>query len=85
VNESDRFFLFCRYDSNPQSLQSVRWLLNNTVINLNHSRFKGGNPELTDLVVENATRDDSGTYVCELTNQVGTGMSEYGVTIDVQC
>lgn len=67
------------------SLQSVRWLQNNTVLNLNQSRFDGGNPELTALLVRNATREDSGTYVCELSNQVGTGMSERGVIVDVQC
>lgn len=85
VNETGEFLLFCEYDANPVSLQSVRWLQNNTVLNLNQSRFSGGNPELTTLVVKNATRDDSGTYVCELSNQVGTGMSEGGVIVDVQC
>lgn len=85
VNETGEFLLFCEYDANPVSLHSVRWLQNNTVLNLNQSRFSGGNPELTTLVVKNATRDDSGTYVCELTNQVGTGMSERGVIVDVQC
>jgi hypothetical protein len=77
--------LFCEYDANPVSLQSVRWLLNNTVLNLNHSRFDGGNIEITALLVRNATRQDSGTYVCELSNRVGTGASEQGAVVDVQC
>lgn len=85
VNETGEFLLFCEYDANPVSLQSVRWLQNHTVLNLNQSRFDGGNPELTALLVRNATREDSGTYVCELSNQVGTGMSEHGVVVDVQC
>lgn len=85
VNETGEFLLFCEYDANPVSLQSVRWLQNHTVLNLNQSRFDGGNPELTALLVRNATREDSGTYVCELSNQVGTGMSERGVVVDVQC
>lgn len=85
VNETGEFLLFCEYDANPVSLQSVRWLQNNTVLNLNQSRFDGGNPELTALLVRNATRDDKGMYVCELSNQVGTGTSERGVFVDVQC
>lgn len=35
--------------------------------------------------MKNATREDIGAYSCELTNQVGTGMSENGVVVDVQC
>lgn len=85
INETGEFLLFCEYDANPASLASVRWLQNNSVLNLNQSRFDGGNPEQTALLVKNATRDDRGAYSCELTNQVGTGMSENGVIVDVQC
>jgi len=85
INETGEFLLFCEYDANPASLTSVRWLQNNTVLNLNQSRLDGGNPEQTALLVKNATRDDRGSYSCELTNQVGTGMSENGVIVDVQC
>lgn len=85
INETGEFLLFCEYDANPASLISIRWLQNNSVLNLNQSRFDGGNPEQTALLVKNATRDDRGTYSCELTNQVGTGMSENGVDVDVQC
>lgn len=85
INETGEFLLFCEYDANPASLASVRWLQNNSVLNLNQSRFDGGNAEQTALLVKNATRDDRGAYSCELTNQVGTGMSENGVIVDVQC
>lgn len=85
INESGEFLLFCEYDANPASLASVRWLQNNSVLNLNQSRFDGGNPEQRALLVKNATREDRGAYSCELTNQVGTGMSENGVIVDVQC
>jgi Immunoglobulin domain len=85
INETGEFLLFCEYDANPASLASVRWLQNNSVLNLNQSRFDGGNPEQTALLVKNATRDDRGAYSCELTNQVGTGTSENGVIVDVQC
>lgn len=77
--------MFCEYDANPASLTSVRWLQNNSVLNLNQSRFDGGNPEQTALLVKNATRDDRGAYSCELTNQVGTGTSDNVVVVDVQC
>jgi Immunoglobulin domain len=85
INETGEFLLFCEYDANPASLASVRWLQNNSVLNLNQSRFDGGNPEQRALLVKNATRDDTGAYSCELTNQVGTGTSENGVAVDVQC
>lgn len=85
INETGEFLLFCEYDANPASLASVRWLQGGSVLNLNQSRFDGGNPEQTALLVKNATRDDSGSYSCELTNQVGTGMSDNGVAVDVQC
>ena len=85
IDETGEFLLFCEYDANPASLASVRWLQGGSVLNLNQSRFDGGNPEQTALLVKNATRDDSGSYSCELTNQVGTGMSDNGVAVDVQC
>jgi Immunoglobulin domain len=85
INETGEFLLFCEYDANPASLASVRWLKNNSVLNLNQSRFEGGKPEQRALLVKNATRDDTGAYSCELTNMVGTGTSENGVAVDVQC
>lgn len=85
INETGEFLLFCEYDANPASLASVRWLQNSSVLNLNQSRFDGGNSEQTALLVKNATRDDRGAYSCELTNQVGTGMSLNAVVVDVQC
>lgn len=47
INETGEFLLFCEYDANPASLASVRWLQNNSVLNLNQSRFDGGNPEVS--------------------------------------
>ena len=49
INETGEFLLFCEYDANPASLASVRWLQNNSVLNLNQSRFDGGNPEVSFL------------------------------------
>lgn len=84
IDETGEFLLFCEYDANPATLTSVRWLQNNSVLNLNQSRIGGGNTEQTALLVKNATRDDRGAYSCELSNQVGTGMSENEVVVDVQ-
>ena len=85
INETGEFLLFCEYDANPAQLTSVRWLHNKIIMNLNLSRFNGGNPEQTALLVINATRDDKGTYSCELTNQYGTSTSENEVVVDILC
>jgi hypothetical protein len=85
MNETDDFLLFCEYEANPNSLESVRWLQDGRPLNVNQSRYDGGNPEQTALLVKNATRLDSGEYTCELTNTIGTGMSENGVSVNIQC
>lgn len=48
-------------------------------------RFDGGNPEQTALVVKNSSRHDIGSYSCELTNEIGIGMSDNQVLVDIQC
>jgi hypothetical protein len=84
LNETDDFLLFCEYEANPNSLETVRWLLNGRPLNINQSRYDGGNPEQTALLVKNATRLDSGLYTCELTNTIGTGMSENSISVNIQ-
>ena len=64
---------------------SVRWLHNGKVIDVLQSRFDGANLEQTAMVVNNASRHDSGSYSCELGNEIGIVMSENQVLIDVQC
>lgn len=56
-----------------------------TALNINHSRYEGGNPEQTALLLKNATRDDMGNYTCELANSIGSVMSENDVNVDIQC
>lgn len=85
MNETDDFLLFCEYEANPASLEQVRWLRNSHVLNVNQSRFEGGNSEQTALLVKNATRDDTGSYTCELTNNIGSGVSENFINVNIQC
>ena len=66
-------------------MYSVRWLQNGKAIDVLQSRFDGGNPEQTALVVNNASRHDIGSYSCELGNKIGIGMSENQVLVDIQC
>lgn len=85
INETDKFLLFCDYIANPATILSVRWLQNGGAINVNQPRFDGGNPEQTALVVKNSSRHDIGSYSCELSNEIGIGMSENQALIDIQC
>ncbi|CAO1401818.1 unnamed protein product [Diamesa tonsa] len=84
INETDKFILFCDYIANPATILSVRWLQNGGAINVNQPRFDGGNPEQTALVVKNSSRHDIGSYSCELSNEIGIGMSENQALIDIQ-
>lgn len=56
-----------------------------TALNTNNSRYEGGNPEQTALLLKNASRDDMGNYTCELANNIGSVMSENDVNVDIQC
>lgn len=85
INESEEILLFCPYSANPNSLTTVRWLRNNEVVNLNQSRIDEVNTDQPTLMIKEARRDDKGNYTCELTNQVGTGISENVAIVDVQC
>lgn len=53
-------------------------------MNINSSRFEGGNTEQTALLMKNATRHDSGNYTCELANSVGTDLSQNEINLNVQ-
>jgi hypothetical protein len=85
VNETQDFLVFCEYDSNPASLEKVKWIRNNQEILLNSPRYEGGNPEQTALLVKNATRHDIGAYSCRLSNAIGTETSENEIFVDVYC
>lgn len=84
VNETQDFLLFCEYDANPASLVRVTWTRNGEILNINHSRYEGGNPEQTALLVKGAHRSDIGSYACELQNAIGGDTSDNEINVDVQ-
>ncbi|XP_052903078.1 hemicentin-1 [Anopheles moucheti] len=83
VNETQDFLIFCDYEANPASLESVKWYRNNQEIKLNSVRYEGGNPEQTALLIKNSTRHDIGAYTCELSNSIGFDVSDNEVYVDV--
>lgn len=60
-------------------------LLNGELIHLNNSRYEGGNPEQTALLVKEASRNDAGSYTCELENSIALGTSENDIDVTVLC
>uniref|UniRef100_A0A182QG96 Ig-like domain-containing protein n=1 Tax=Anopheles farauti TaxID=69004 RepID=A0A182QG96_9DIPT len=83
VNETQDFLMFCDYEANPASLESVKWYRSGQEIKLNGVRYEGGNPEQTALLIKNSTRHDTGAYTCELSNSIGFDVSDNEVYVDV--
>ncbi|XP_058054565.1 hemicentin-1 [Anopheles bellator] len=83
VNETQDFLIFCDYEANPASLESVKWYRNQQEIKVSGARYEGGNPEQTALLVKNSTRHDIGAYTCELSNSIGFDVSDNEVFVDV--
>lgn len=55
------------------------------MVDLSQGRVEGGNPEQTALLIRDASRDDIGSYTCELENGIGIGVSENDIDVDVNC
>lgn len=70
--------------SHHQVLTDFR-LLNGELIHLNNSRYEGGNPEQTALLIKDASRNDAGSYTCELENSIALGTSENDIDVLVWC
>ncbi|XP_037908056.1 hemicentin-1 isoform X6 [Hermetia illucens] len=85
VQEGREVLLFCDYEANPATLQSVKWFQNGKLLNLGESnRYEGGNPEHTALLIKESTRYDDGVYTCELANNIGAETSDNEIYLEVQ-
>lgn len=47
--------------------------------------MQGGHPEQTALIIKNVTKDDIGNYTCELSNLIGSTLSDTEAEVDVYC
>ncbi|XP_075211633.1 neuromusculin isoform X7 [Lycorma delicatula] len=83
VNESTDILLFCQYEANPATLQSVKWLRDEQELELNPDHYEGGTTDQTTLLIKNSTRHDHGVYRCELENSVGASPSTNSVFVNV--
>lgn len=48
-------------------------------------RYEGGNSENVALVIRSTDKQDIGNYTCQLANNIGKGISEQQIDLDVQC
>jgi hypothetical protein len=87
VNESaDMVNIYCTFTSNPPELieNSTLWYKDNELLPLNDTTHYisqlSGYPILT---IVNLTRNDSGSYYCTLSNQIGVGKPEAPVLLNV--
>lgn len=55
------------------------------LVDVTQGRIEGGNTEQTALLIKEASRDDIGSYTCELKNDYGIGVSENDIDVDVHC
>lgn len=59
---------------------------NGDVVNVNDTeRYHGGNSENVALLIGSTNKEDIGNYTCQLSNDVGKGISEQQIDLDVQC
>ncbi|XP_065562718.1 hemicentin-1-like isoform X3 [Artemia franciscana] len=84
VNESMDFLIFCSHDSNPLTLIDVNWYKDGEKVQIPSDRYEGGTEDQPSLLVKKATRHDTGSYKCQLTNSVGTSESEDEAFVTVQ-
>lgn len=55
------------------------------LVDPNQGRLEGGNAEQTALLIKDASRNDIGSYTCELENGIGKGLSENDIDVDIYC
>ncbi|CAG2240722.1 HMCN [Mytilus edulis] len=65
----------CSHDSNP-SPTNVCWTKNGVKIPvLSSSNYNGSTIAVPELIIRGTTENDAGTYVCAVSNSIGTGYS----------
>ncbi|XP_069698098.1 hemicentin-2 isoform X6 [Periplaneta americana] len=83
VNESTDILLFCSYEANPNTLESVSWLRDGEKVILTPDHYEGGTIDQPTLMIKNSTRHDQGVYTCVLENKVGSQESNNVVYVAV--
>ena len=73
VNQSDQFSISCIFHANPPDLLRVEWFHEEVLINTSNNKYSMEVSNNTLLTVRQVTAEDAGSYMCRLTNQVGTG------------
>ncbi|CAG2218795.1 unnamed protein product [Mytilus edulis] len=66
----------CSHDSNP-SPTNVYWTRNGVKVPvLSSSKYNGSTIEVPALIIRGTTENDAGTYICSVSNSIGTGNSK---------
>lgn len=68
------------------AIKTLTWRKDGSVINVTgqSSKYAGGVISQPNLTIKNITRYDAGVYVCEATNDIGSGQS-VGAQLNVTC
>lgn len=80
VNRGASVTLECQYTANPAAT-SVTWerILNGQAIDISISasqnKYSGSTTSSPSLIVNNAEESDQASYICKVTNNIGTGIS----------
>ncbi|XP_033758139.1 hemicentin-1-like [Pecten maximus] len=76
VNTNSQVTLQCSVSANP-AITSISWQKTSggstSTIAIDGTKYSGGSTTSPTLVINNAGSTDTGTYVCQATNSIGTG------------
>lgn len=61
----------------------TKWFRNDQQIDISSARFMSYNKQHPVLTIVNVSREDSGNYFCEVSNQIGPGRSQQSVNLNV--
>jgi uncharacterized protein YfaS (alpha-2-macroglobulin family) len=64
---------------------SITWLRNNVILNINvNSRLTNGDVSTPSLSISNVQQSDSGSYVCQAADAMGTIVNSNTITVSPQ-